>query len=137
MHIDLRPLAQFAGARLIQSEVTEINLNDRCIKLSNRPDIPFDCLSLNIGSRPDSALITGATDHALAVKPIDSFLGEWESIKQQASTAMAAGRDYRLAIVGGGPPVWNWLSPRKLRLIRPKVETNKPPDDCRSARQRS
>ena len=26
MHIDLRPLAQFAGARLIQSEVTKINL---------------------------------------------------------------------------------------------------------------
>lgn len=103
MHIDLRPLAQFAGARLIQSEVTEINLNDRSIKLGNRPDIPFDCLSLNIGSRPDSALITGATDHALAVKPIDRFLGKWESIKQQASTAMAAGRDYRLAIVGGGP----------------------------------
>ncbi|MEC7550192.1 MAG: selenide, water dikinase SelD, partial [Pseudomonadota bacterium] len=80
-----------------------INLNDRSIKLGNRPDIPFDCLSLNIGSRPDSALITGATDHALAVKPIDRFLGKWESIKQQASTAMAAGRDYRLAIVGGGP----------------------------------
>ena len=36
------------------------------------------------------------------MKPIDGFL-EWESIKQQASTAMAAGRDYRLAIVGGGP----------------------------------
>ncbi|MEC7685453.1 MAG: bifunctional NADH dehydrogenase FAD-containing subunit/selenide, water dikinase SelD, partial [Pseudomonadota bacterium] len=25
MHIDLRPLAQFAGARLIQSEVTKLN----------------------------------------------------------------------------------------------------------------
>ena len=103
MHIDLRPLAQFADACLIQSEVTAINLNDRSIKLGTRPDIPFDCLSLNIGSRPDSALITGATDHALAVKPIDRFLGNWESIKQQASAAMAAGQDYRLAIVGGGP----------------------------------
>ena len=103
MHIDLRPLAQFAGARLIQSEVTKVNLEDRTIELGHRPDIPFDCLSLNIGSHPDSALIMGASDHALAVKPIDRFLRQWESIKQQAGTARAAGRDYRLAIVGGGP----------------------------------
>ncbi|HBW82407.1 MAG TPA: selenide, water dikinase SelD [Gammaproteobacteria bacterium] len=103
MHIDLRPLAQFAGARLIQSEVTKINLEDRSIELCDRPDIPFDCLSLNIGSRPDSALITGASNHALAVKPIDKFLREWKFIKQQASTTLSTGENYRLAIVGGGP----------------------------------
>jgi len=103
MHIDLRPLAQFAGARLIQAEVTDINLKNRTIELSSRPNIPFDFLSLNIGSRPDSALITGASDYALPIKPIDAFLNHWETIKIQASTALTAGRVYRLCIVGGGP----------------------------------
>ena len=130
MHIDLRPLAQFAGARLVQSEVTKVNLEDRSIELNHRPDIPFDCLSLNIGSRPDGALIMGASDHALAVKPIDRFLtvgihqATGSPLEQQAGTidwlSLAAGR-----------PASSWLSLRKLRLISVRRKANKRPDDCK------
>ena len=132
MHIDLRPLAQFAGARLIQSEVTKLNLEDRSIELDHRPDIPFDCLSLNIGSRPDGALIMGASDHALAVKPIDRFLKQWESIKQQAGTAMAAGRDYRLAIVGGGPASVELAFASQIAIDQCEGTSKQAPDDCKS-----
>lgn len=103
MHIDLRPLAQFAGARLIQTEVQHIDLDQRIITFDDRPDLPFDLLSLNIGSRPKRDLIAGASEHALAVKPIDRFLESWETIKTEAVTAIQAGKDYTLSIVGGGP----------------------------------
>lgn len=103
MHIDLRPLAQFAGARLIQAEVQHIDLDQRVISFGERPDLPFDLLSLNIGSHPKRDLIAGANEHALAVKPIDRFLENWKTIKSDAAAAMQLGNDYTLSIVGGGP----------------------------------
>jgi selenide,water dikinase len=103
MHIDLRPLAQFARARLIQAEVKHIDLERRVIKFDDRPDLPFDLLSLNIGSHPKRDLIAGANEHALAVKPIDRFLENWSTIKSAAVAAIQAGKDYTLSIVGGGP----------------------------------
>ncbi|MEQ8312618.1 MAG: selenide, water dikinase SelD [Gammaproteobacteria bacterium] len=103
MHIDLLPLARFAGARLIQDEVTEIDLNSKVVRLDSRPDIPFDIVSLNIGSRPESGLINGAEDFAVPVKPIDAFIEHWEAMKNSAINILKAGDDYRLAIVGGGP----------------------------------
>lgn len=103
MHIDLRPLAQFAGARIIQTEVQHIDLDHRVITFDDRPDLPFDLLSLNIGSHPKRDLIAGASEHALAVKPIDRFLENWETIKSAAVAAMQEGKDYTLSIVGGGP----------------------------------
>ena len=103
MHIDLHPLAQFAGARLIQTEVQHIDLDLRVITFDDRPDLHFDLLSLNIGSHPKRDLIAGANEHALAVKPIDRFLENWETIKSAAVAAMQEGKDYTLSIVGGGP----------------------------------
>lgn len=103
MHIDLRPLAQFASARIIQAEVSNIDLQRKIICLDERPDIPFDILSLNIGSSPDASLIEGAEKYALPVKPIDEFLVRWESMRQQAAECLQAEKEFHLAIIGGGP----------------------------------
>lgn len=101
--IDLRPLAQMAGARLIQTNVEEINLAARTLRCAGRPPVHFDILSLNLGSRPDSSAIPGADRHAVSVKPIASFLERWAQIQRDYDAALAAGRLYTLAIVGGGP----------------------------------
>ncbi len=103
MHIDLRPLAQFANARLIQSEVSELDLGAKRIVLADRPDIPFDILSLNTGSKPNAERISGAAQHATAVKPIDVFLDQWESWRERIRKQLAAGNKHTMAIVGGGP----------------------------------
>ncbi len=103
MHIDLRPLAQSAQINLIQSEATKIDLEARNIHLQDRPDIPFDILSLNIGSRPNADAIKGAEQFATAVKPIDNFISRWESWREKAMSSLTAGEEYRIAIVGGGP----------------------------------
>jgi selenide,water dikinase len=101
--IDLRPLAQMAGARLIQASVEEIDLVSRTLRCAERPAVHFDILSLNLGSRPDSSAIPGAERHAISVKPLAAFLERWEQIQRDYDAALAAGRQYTLAIVGGGP----------------------------------
>ena len=60
MFIDLRPLARFAGARLIQADIDSIDLEARSIVLPRRPELSFDVLSLNIGSIPDTSGLPGA-----------------------------------------------------------------------------
>ena len=103
MFIDLRPLARFGGARLIQADIDSIDLDARVISLPHRPELSFDVLSLNIGSIPDTSGMPGATEHTVRVKPIDGFLAEWEEIRKQAVLGMRQGTGYKLAIVGGGP----------------------------------
>jgi len=103
IHIDLRPLALAAGARLIHEEVTEVDITDKNVLLPHRPPLSFDALSLNIGSSPDADKIPGARDFALGVKPIDQFLHYWPIIKRTAVDTIKAGDTYTIAIVGGGP----------------------------------
>ena len=103
MHIDLRPLAQFASVRLIQAEVSSIDLERKLVSVKDRPDIPFDIISLNIGSRPDAELIKGADRHALAVKPIDDFLTGWNKLRKRAQRKLQNDEHFKLAIIGGGP----------------------------------
>lgn len=104
IHIDLRPLAQFAGVRIIQQEIEAIDLSARSIGLTGRPDIEFDLLSLNIGSKPDAVKIPGAMEHAIGVKPIDLFLERWQEIRRQAlGEIQQNSKQFTLAIVGGGP----------------------------------
>lgn len=103
MHIDLRPLSQFAKVRLIQAEVSNIDLINKEIFLEGRPSIPFDLLSLNIGSSPDAARIEGSLKHGIPVKPIDQFLVHWQQIFVSACAAVEKNTPYSLAIIGGGP----------------------------------
>ena len=104
IHIDLRPLAQFAGVRIIHEEIENIDLDTKTICCRSRPAIQFDIVSLNIGSRPDAIKIPGADRFAISVKPIDQFLRSWQDIYAQAITMLRdESREFTLAIVGGGP----------------------------------
>ncbi len=98
-HIDLRRLAQFAGARVYHSEVTGLDLTNREVHCANRPPVHFDVLSVNIGSRPHTVDIRGVREHALPVKPIDRFLDGWERLVAQVSETDQL---FRIAVVGGG-----------------------------------
>jgi len=119
MHIDLRPLAQFAGARLIQAEVSAIDLDNRRLDLGPRPAMGFDLLSLNIGSHPNARLIPGAREHALGIKPIDTFIQRWEEIRQDARTALSSKEGYyHLVIVGGGPASVEFALAAQARVNR-------------------
>lgn len=102
MHIDLRPLAQFAGARLIQAQVEDINLETKTLSLPGRPPLAFDLLSLNPGSAPSSQALQGA-EYACAVKPIAAFLTRWEAVHQKALAAVRSDQAFAISLIGGGP----------------------------------
>jgi len=104
IHIDLRPLAQFAAARLIQSEITRIDFEQKIIHCKGRPTIEFDLISLNIGSKPNAIKIPGAAQFATGIKPIDQFLVNWQKIYTDMLDVIGSKKkSYRFLIVGGGP----------------------------------
>lgn len=80
VHIDLRPLCQFAGARLYHDEVMGLDLDNRWVRCRNRPDVPYDLLSINTGSTPGVGRVPGAEVHAVPVKPISNFVERWERL---------------------------------------------------------
>ncbi|MFM9841333.1 MAG: selenide, water dikinase SelD [Dongiaceae bacterium] len=99
-HIDLRPLAQLAGARLFHSSATGLDLAARRVLCDGRPPVDFDHLSLDIGSRPDWRDVPGAAEYTLPVKPVDGFLAAWPAI--ETSLLRRNGAPARVIVVGGG-----------------------------------
>ena len=101
--IDLRPLAQFAKARIIQANIAKIDLNDKKLILPKRPNISFDLLSLNIGSEPNLSTVAGAQEHAIGIKPLPTFMELWPQLLQRAIDTLSQREQFKFAIVGGGP----------------------------------
>lgn len=101
-HIDLRPLAQFAKARIYHTEVNSIDLENKKIYCPDRPPINYDLISINIGSKPNTLHIPGAKEFTLPVKPIDQFLSKWDSLIEKTLTSTQQDNSFHLAIVGGG-----------------------------------
>jgi selenide,water dikinase len=99
-HIDTGPLCRFANARLYHSEVTGIDLEGRKIVCSNRPSVPYDVLSINIGSTPGLQSLPGVREKAVPVKPVDGFLARFEAARDRI---LAAEGRARVGVVGAGP----------------------------------
>ena len=98
VHIDLRPLARFAGARLIHASVDGIDLDARRASIGERPPLEFDVASIDVGSAPDIS-IPGAADHSIPVKPINGFLAHWERLAARVAESASA---LHVLTVGGG-----------------------------------
>ena len=111
-HIDLGPLARFAGARLYHAEVDDIDPEKKQVFAPERPPIAYDILSINTGSRPNSVDIPGVDEYALAAKPIDIFLRKWQQLVERVRDSEGpfrcllytsdAADDDRIVLVGGG-----------------------------------
>jgi selenide,water dikinase len=99
VHIDLSVLARFAGARFFRDEAVGLDRTAGRVLCRDRPPVPYDLLSINIGSTPQMADVDGAAQYAVPVKPINGFDGRWRSLLERV-------RDHagptRIAVVGGG-----------------------------------
>jgi selenide,water dikinase len=113
-HIDAAPLTRFAQARLYHSEVTGLNLAARRVICRDRPPVPYDILSINIGSTPSAREIPGVEQHAIPVKPIDGFIERFEAARQRVLEARGRAR---IGVVGGAGGVELLLSLHR-RLTR-------------------
>ncbi len=97
-HIDLTALARFARARPVFDEAVGLDLAGRRVLLRELPAVPFDLLSIDIGSAA-SVLVPGAMEHAIAVKPIDRLVRRWSLLCDRLRRVPER---VVLAVVGGG-----------------------------------
>ena len=98
-HIDLRPLARFAGARFIATSVTGIDPDRRLITCADgRPPIPYDVISIDVGSTPVLDPGLELVRQPIPVKPVSTFLTAWNALKQRVLESP----ERRCAVVGAG-----------------------------------
>ena len=119
VHIDLGALCRFAGARFFHSSVIRLDLHERRIHCDNRPPVPYDLLSINTGSTPDTAAVPGAAATVVPVKPINAFLESWERLRDRA---LAHSGLLRIAVVGAGAGGVEILLAIQYRLGRLRAE---------------
>jgi NADH dehydrogenase FAD-containing subunit len=74
MEIDLVRLCAAAGARLILGNVIGLDRERHELQFDDRPPLPFDVLSIGIGSVPTRAGLAAADDTLLPIKPMQTFL---------------------------------------------------------------
>jgi selenide,water dikinase len=125
IHVDLRGLCRLAGARLLQDEVTGIDLDGRRVLSRSGPAVPYDLLSLNIGSAPDMQAVPGAAACATPVKPIQPFIAHWEAL---STRALEQAGPLHIGVVGAGAAGVEILLAMQFRLRQRLAAAGRNPD---------
>ncbi|WP_414551023.1 FAD-dependent oxidoreductase [Anabaena sp. CCY 0017] len=99
-HIDLRKLANFAQAKLYIDRAVGLDLNNHQVICANRPPVTFDVLSVDIGSTPATISVSGATEYAIAAKPVPKLLQHWYQLLENVRKNPQ--KPINIGIVGGG-----------------------------------
>ena len=99
IHIDLGPLSRFAGARFCRDEVVGLDLDGQTVLCRDRPAVPYDVLSIDIGSAPSTDDVPGAAGSVVPVKPIGTFVARWNALVERV---LATGERVRIGVVGAG-----------------------------------
>ena len=126
VHIDLSRLCVFAGARLYRDEVIGLDRANQKVICRSRPPVPYDELSINIGSTPQLQNVPGAAENAIPVKPIQRFNDRWLALLQRVQNH--AGKT-TIAVVGGGAGGVELLLAMQWRLRNELRKLNRNPDE--------
>lgn len=125
VHIDLRRLAEFADARFFRSEAVGLNRHAHELYCNNRPAIPYDRLSINIGSTPKLNDVGGQSSRAVAVKPIYQFNERWLALLARVQNQPGP---MHIVVVGGGAGGVELLLAMQHRLRQALVILGQNPD---------
>lgn len=101
-HIDLCKLAAAAKIDILLAKVLRIDVDNQQVICDNFQAIPYDILSINIGSNPHLHAITGADKYGTPVKPIPAFLATWQQLIQEWEASQNRQENLTITIVGGG-----------------------------------
>jgi selenide,water dikinase len=113
VHIDLRPLCQLAGARLYHDEAKRFDLETRQVICQGRPAVPYDVVSVNIGSTPSFNGVSGAEEFTTPVKPINNFVARWQRLVERVLNSQGP---HRIGVVGAGAGGTELLLAMQYRL---------------------
>lgn len=93
--IDLAPLAEAAGARLVLDDVVGLDAAARHLRLASGATLAFDLLSLATGGTIATEAFAALGARLLPVRPVEAFMVGWDAF-------CAAGPGRAVAVVGGG-----------------------------------
>ncbi len=96
--IDVRPIVERAGARLVLQSVTGINADARTVELEDGSTLDFDFLSIDIGSGTNTRWAGDLDNKLFTVKPLNIFQAGWSDVLKEASEK----ERYDIVVVGGG-----------------------------------
>jgi selenide, water dikinase len=124
VYIDLSRLAVFANARVYRAQVNGVDLPNKKVLCVGRPPVPYDFLSINIGSTPQLAQVPGAAQFAVPVKPIQQFNDRWLALLEQVSQHEGP---VSIAVVGAGAGGVELTLAMQYRLINELTALGKNP----------
>lgn len=102
IRIDLSRLCAAAGATLIVGNTTGIDLDRRQVRIEGHAPLPFDVLSIGLGSIPTMEAVTFSGDApVIPTKPMQTFVSRLDARLVEAA-ARRVDRPLNLVVVGGG-----------------------------------
>ncbi|PWJ21296.1 selenide, water dikinase SelD [Jannaschia seohaensis] len=99
LDIDLVRLARFAGAALIDGEVTGIDPEARTVTIPGRGPLAYDVASLDVGIHAEMPDLPGFAEHAVGAKPLGRFAEAWRGFLARAASGACPPQ---VAVLGGG-----------------------------------
>ena len=96
--IDLAPLAEQAGARLVVADVVGLDVDARTLSLSSGEEARFDLLSLATGGETDIASLAMVGHRLLPVRPVGTFMQRWPDFLERHASASTIS----IVVAGGG-----------------------------------
>ena len=96
--IDLAALSKAAGAALVLTTASIVSPAQRQVTCSDASVLPYDVLSLDVGSSPVTGKATGVAKHAVVMRPLEGLVRGWGDVRERA----LAGHVKSVTIVGAG-----------------------------------
>lgn len=101
MTIDLASLCASAGTRLIIGSTEAIDRDRRLVHVAGHPPLPYDFMSIGIGSIPNQAGVSIKSGDCVSIKPMQTFLDRIrDAIARNTKTVDQ--RAIEIGVVGGG-----------------------------------
>jgi selenide, water dikinase len=112
--IDLVRLAAATGARFVHAEAVGVDRTEKRVLLARGASTaPYDILSIDVGIEAALASVAGV-EHAIAVKPIGSFLEKFNAL---VARCRRPDGPKRIAVIGGGAGGVELLLSMRTRLM--------------------
>lgn len=96
--VDLAELASAAHATLHLTTASMVSPVEREVTCSDASVVPYDVLSLDVGSSPVLGKASGVAKHAVVMRPLEGLVRGWADVRSRA----LAGNVKSVTVVGAG-----------------------------------
>ena len=96
--VDVGALLARAGGRFVRDEAVAVDPAAHRVGLASGETLPYDLLSLDVGSEVPVDALPGGAPHALPVKPLSNLV----RLRRALEARWAGGQDARVVVIGGG-----------------------------------